>query len=232
MVTPGLVQEAEEEATSDEGEKEDFIQPEDVEEVIEVTSERSQEPGPQSLESVASEASSKQKVILGNEEEEEEEEEEEDDDEEDDEEDEEDEEEAPPDVICQEDAPHVPVPKSPQPRGPVPPSPKPGYSVLVEVRSDDGKDEDSRSQKSAVTDESEMYDMMTRGNLGLLEQAIALKAEQVRAVCEPGCPPAEQGPLGPGEPGKAARPLDAARKSYCSKGRLGSQGCPGPVDMP
>uniref|UniRef100_A0A8B9XCG0 Myelin transcription factor 1 n=1 Tax=Bos mutus grunniens TaxID=30521 RepID=A0A8B9XCG0_BOSMU len=217
VVTPGLVQEAEEEATSDEGEKEDFIQPEDVEEVIEVTSERSQEPGPQSLESVASEASSKQKVILGNEEEEEEEEEEEDDDEEDDEEDEEDEEEAPPDVICQEDAPHVPVPKSPQPRGPVPPSPKPGYSVLVEVRSDDGKDEDSRSQKSAVTDESEMYDMMTRGNLGLLEQAIALKAEQVRAVCEPGCPPAEQGPLGPGEPGKAARPLDAARKSYCSK---------------
>ena len=149
-----------------------------------------------------------------------------------DEEDEEDEEEAPPDVICQEDAPHVPVPKSPQPRGLVPPSPKPGYSVLVEVRSDDGKDEDSRSQKSAVTDESEMYDMMTRGNLGLLEQAIALKAEQVRAVCEPGCSPAEQGPLGPGEPGKAARPLDAARKSYCSKGRLGSQGCPGPVDMP
>ena len=140
------------------------------------------------------------------------------------EEDEEDEEEAPPDVICQEDAPHVPAPKSPQPRGPVPPSPKPGYSVLVEVRSDDGKDEDSRSQKSAVTDESEMYDMMTRGNLGLLEQAIALKAEQVRAVCEPGCPPAEQGPLGPGEPGKAVRPLDAARKSYCSKGRLGSQG--------
>ena len=75
MATPGLVQEAEEEATSDEGEKEDFIQPEDVEEVIEVTSERSQEPGPQSLESVASEVSSKQKVILGNEEEEEEEEE-------------------------------------------------------------------------------------------------------------------------------------------------------------
>lgn len=53
MATPGLVQEAEEEATS-EGEKEDFIQP-DVEEVIEVTSERSQEPCPQSLESVASE---------------------------------------------------------------------------------------------------------------------------------------------------------------------------------
>uniref|UniRef100_A0A3P8NXN2 Myelin transcription factor 1 domain-containing protein n=1 Tax=Astatotilapia calliptera TaxID=8154 RepID=A0A3P8NXN2_ASTCA len=40
-------------------------------------------------------------------------------------------------------------------------------------------DEDSLSQRSAVTDESEMFDM-TRGNLGLLEQAIALKAEQVK----------------------------------------------------
>ncbi|XP_015340130.2 myelin transcription factor 1 isoform X2 [Marmota marmota marmota] len=62
-----------------------------------------------------------------------------------------------------------------------------------------------------------MYDMMTRGNLGLLEQAIALKAEQVRTVCEPGCPPAEQGQLGPGEPGKSAKPLDAVRKSCYSK---------------
>ncbi|CAL8326345.1 unnamed protein product [Merluccius merluccius] len=41
------------------------------------------------------------------------------------------------------------------------------------------KDEDSLSQRSTVTDESEMFDM-TRGNLGLLEQAIALKAEQVK----------------------------------------------------
>uniref|UniRef100_A0A7N8X6W4 Myelin transcription factor 1b n=1 Tax=Mastacembelus armatus TaxID=205130 RepID=A0A7N8X6W4_9TELE len=40
-------------------------------------------------------------------------------------------------------------------------------------------DEDSLSQRSTVTDESEMFDM-TRGNLGLLEQAIALKAEQVK----------------------------------------------------
>ncbi|KAJ3586383.1 hypothetical protein NHX12_012781, partial [Muraenolepis orangiensis] len=64
---------------------------------------------------------------------------------------------------------------------------------VIEVRSDrsderDGenggederdRDEDSLSQRSAVTDESEMFDM-TRGNLGLLEQAIALKAEQVK----------------------------------------------------
>lgn len=65
--------------------------------------------------------------------------------------------------------------------------------------------------------------MMTRGNLGLLEQAIALKAEQVQAVCEPGCPPTERSPLGPCEPGKAVRPLDAARKNYCSKGRAGGR---------
>ncbi|XP_077571181.1 myelin transcription factor 1-like isoform X5 [Stigmatopora nigra] len=44
---------------------------------------------------------------------------------------------------------------------------------------DEHDDEDSLSQRSAVTDESEMFDM-TRGNLGLLEQAIALKAEQVK----------------------------------------------------
>nr|XP_020472907.1 myelin transcription factor 1 isoform X4 [Monopterus albus]XP_020472908.1 myelin transcription factor 1 isoform X4 [Monopterus albus]XP_020472909.1 myelin transcription factor 1 isoform X4 [Monopterus albus] len=64
---------------------------------------------------------------------------------------------------------------------------------IIEVRSDkseekdfddmDGDDErddeDSLSQRSTVTDESEMFDM-TRGNLGLLEQAIALKAEQVK----------------------------------------------------
>uniref|UniRef100_A0A8C4N569 Myelin transcription factor 1 n=1 Tax=Equus asinus asinus TaxID=83772 RepID=A0A8C4N569_EQUAS len=205
-----LVQEEPEEgATSDEGEKDVFIQPEDAEEVIEVTSERPQELCPQSLEAVASEESSQRQVSLGHEDEEEEEEdedeeEEEEEEDEDDEDDEDDEEEAAPELICPEDA-------SPQK------APKPEYSVTVEVHSDDGKDEDSRSQKSTVTDESEMYDVMTRGNLGLLEQAIALKAEQVRAVCDPGCPPVEQGQLGPGEQGKVARPLDAARKSYCSK---------------
>uniref|UniRef100_A0A8C7K132 Myelin transcription factor 1 n=1 Tax=Oncorhynchus kisutch TaxID=8019 RepID=A0A8C7K132_ONCKI len=62
-------------------------------------------------------------------------------------------------------------------------------SDIIEVRSEDsGRDydeedgdeeeeDDSLSQR--WTDESEMYDM-TRGNLGLLEQAIALKAEQVK----------------------------------------------------
>ncbi|XP_034027977.1 myelin transcription factor 1 isoform X3 [Thalassophryne amazonica] len=44
---------------------------------------------------------------------------------------------------------------------------------------DEQDDDDSVSQRSPVTDDSEMFDM-TRGNLGLLEQAIALKAEQVK----------------------------------------------------
>lgn len=215
-----LVQEEDEEgATSDEGEKDVFVQPEDAEEVIEVTSERSQERCPQSLEGVTSEESSQQKVSLGHVEDEEEDEDEEEEDEEDEDEedeDEEDEEEAALNAPCQEDAPHAAPTKAPER-----PSPKPEYSVVVEVHSDDGKDEDSRSQKSAVTDESEMYDMMTRGNLGLLEQAIALKAEQVQAVSEP----TEQGP---GESVKVVRPLDATRKTYCSKGKARADGASHP----
>lgn len=84
---------------------------------------------------------------------------------------------------------------------------------------DERDDEDSLSQRSTVTDESEMFDI-TRGNLGLLEQAIALKAEQVK-------------PAGPRELLCAPdihhqryitmddRPkhLDLIRKSYFSKGR-------------
>ncbi|KAG9332508.1 hypothetical protein JZ751_014606 [Albula glossodonta] len=92
-------------------------------------------------------------------------------------------------------------------RGPTPPEDYTshkgaGASVVIEVRSEesekdededeDGDDEededDSLSQKSTVTDESEMYDM-TRGNLGLLEQAIALKAEQVKGPREVGRAP-------------------------------------------
>ncbi|XP_051961775.1 myelin transcription factor 1 isoform X2 [Xyrauchen texanus] len=53
---------------------------------------------------------------------------------------------------------------------------------------DDDGDDDSLSQRSTVADESEMYDIM-RGNLGLLEQAIALKAQQVKAHCELACIP-------------------------------------------
>ncbi len=49
----------------------------------------------------------------------------------------------------------------------------------MEGNDDDG-DDDSLSQRSTVADDSEMFDIM-RGNLGLLEQAIALKAQQVKA---------------------------------------------------
>ncbi|XP_039591720.1 myelin transcription factor 1-like isoform X2 [Polypterus senegalus] len=107
--------------------------------------------------------------------------------------------------------------------------PKTVSSVVIEVRSeesdkdeedeeeeeDEEDDDDTLSQKSAVTDESEMYDM-TRGNLGLLEQAIALKAEQVKMMRDAGKLPGEQLRYMHSEdrPGK---PLDTIRKSYFSK---------------
>uniref|UniRef100_A0A8C7GE37 Myelin transcription factor 1 n=1 Tax=Oncorhynchus kisutch TaxID=8019 RepID=A0A8C7GE37_ONCKI len=55
-------------------------------------------------------------------------------------------------------------------------------TVVIDIRSEEEEEEeedDCLSQGSGVTDDSETWDM-TRGNLGLLEQAIALKAEQVR----------------------------------------------------
>uniref|UniRef100_A0A3B5KNQ5 Myelin transcription factor 1b n=1 Tax=Xiphophorus couchianus TaxID=32473 RepID=A0A3B5KNQ5_9TELE len=89
-------------------------------------------------------------------------------------------------------------------------------------------DEDSLSQRSTVTDESEMFDM-TRGNLGLLEQAIALKAEQVK-------------PAGPRELLRAPdlhhqryftiedRPkhLDIIRKTYFKRPEKRENKCPTP----
>uniref|UniRef100_UPI0037E8CA61 myelin transcription factor 1-like isoform X2 n=1 Tax=Semicossyphus pulcher TaxID=241346 RepID=UPI0037E8CA61 len=44
---------------------------------------------------------------------------------------------------------------------------------------EDGEEQDRVSEGSGITDDSENWDM-TRGNLGLLEQAIALKAEEVK----------------------------------------------------
>ncbi|KAM6164529.1 myelin transcription factor 1 [Rhynchocyon petersi] len=197
-----LIQEEDGEgAMSDEGEKDIFMQPEDAEEVVEAMAGQPRELGPTSPEGVPRDESCQHKGVLGLEEDkedDEEEEEEEDEEDEDDEDEEEEEEAGTPDVICQ-DASHTSGQKASEP-----PRPEPEYSVFVEVRSEDDKDEDARSQKSAVTDESEMYDMMTRGNLGLLEQAIALKAEQVQVA------------RGPGE-GQVGKPLDAVRKSYYSK---------------
>ncbi|AWP09184.1 putative myelin transcription factor 1-like [Scophthalmus maximus] len=63
-------------------------------------------------------------------------------------------------------------------------------TVVIEVQSEEEEDEDEEeeeegeeqdrvSEGSGITDDSENWDM-TRGNLGLLEQAIALKAEEVQ----------------------------------------------------
>ncbi|XP_018593265.1 myelin transcription factor 1 isoform X3 [Scleropages formosus] len=109
------------------------------------------------------------------------------------------------------------------------PSQKALPSVIIEVQSkdsekedndedngdeEDEEDDDSLSQKSAVTDESEMYDM-TKGNLGLLEQAIALKAEQVKSPRELGHAPEHLGYLGMEE--RSGKPMETIRKSYFSK---------------
>ncbi|XP_067904910.1 myelin transcription factor 1-like isoform X2 [Heterodontus francisci] len=59
--------------------------------------------------------------------------------------------------------------------------PKSESSAIAEDSLEECTDEsESLPPKSAITEESEIYDMMTKGNLGLLEQAIALKAEQVK----------------------------------------------------
>uniref|UniRef100_A0A8C4S6N7 Myelin transcription factor 1 n=1 Tax=Erpetoichthys calabaricus TaxID=27687 RepID=A0A8C4S6N7_ERPCA len=95
--------------------------------------------------------------------------------------------------------------------------PKTVSSVVIEEEEDEEDDDDTLSQKSAVTDESEMYDM-TRGNLGLLEQAIALKAEQVKMMRDAGKLPGDQLRYMHSEdrPGK---PLDTIRKSYFNPSR-------------
>ncbi|NXA99334.1 MYT1 factor, partial [Cnemophilus loriae] len=188
-------EDAGEELVEEECDKEIIIQTEDAEEVIEVTSERSSELCPEPRDDANGEESCKLEKAEAEEE------------------DEEDDDEAP-EVICEE-APHTSqdTQKS-HCEGQF--SPKPEYSVIVEVRSDDDKDDDARSQKSAVTDESEMYDMMTRGNLGLLEQAIALKAEQVKIVREPSRLPGEHVKHFQVED-KQNKPLDSIRKSYYGK---------------
>ncbi|KAJ7409217.1 Myelin transcription factor 1 [Pitangus sulphuratus] len=217
-------EDAGEELVEEECDKEIIIQTEDAEEVIEVTSERSSELCPEHRDDAACEESCKLEKAEAEEEDEEEEEEEDDEEEEEEEDDEEEEEEEEdedeeeeemaPEVICEE-APHTSqdTQKS-HCEGQF--SPKPEYSVIVEVRSDDDKDDDARSQKSAVTDESEMYDMMTRGNLGLLEQAIALKAEQVKIVREPSRLPGEHVKHFQVDD-KQSKPLDSIRKSYYGK---------------
>ncbi|XP_077316499.1 myelin transcription factor 1 isoform X2 [Lithobates pipiens] len=184
----GVVQivqpEVEEAAVEEVCDKEIIIQTEDAEEIIEVASERSSESCLEPREDTNSEEICKKDIIDDEDEDEDEDDDDIDDDDEDDLDDDEEEEEEQTSEIMTHDVPRASQ-ASPKIHCEEQFSPKPEYSVTVEVRSDDDKDDDSHSQKSAVTDESEMYDMMTRGNLGLLEQAIALKAEQVKVVREP-----------------------------------------------
>lgn len=95
-----------------------------------------------------------------------------------------------------------------------------------EEEEDDGEEEeadevdddelDSMSQRSEVTDDSETYDM-TRGNLGLLEQAIALKAEQNGHSSEESCSPEQQHYYSPEE--RMSKAMDiTARRAYYGKG--------------
>uniref|UniRef100_A0A671LI51 Myelin transcription factor 1a n=1 Tax=Sinocyclocheilus anshuiensis TaxID=1608454 RepID=A0A671LI51_9TELE len=95
-----------------------------------------------------------------------------------------------------------------------------------EEEEDDGEEEeadeadddelDSMSQRSEVTDDSETYDM-TRGNLGLLEQAIALKAKQTGRSSEESCSPEQQCYHSSEE--RMSKTMDiTARRAYYGKG--------------
>nr|XP_055044906.1 myelin transcription factor 1 isoform X1 [Misgurnus anguillicaudatus] len=92
-----------------------------------------------------------------------------------------------------------------------------------EEEEDDGEEEeidedddlDSMSQRSDVTDDSETYDM-TRGNLGLLEQAIALKAEQIGRSSDESMSPGQQLYHSPED--RSGKILDVTgRRGYYSK---------------
>ncbi|XP_072512586.1 myelin transcription factor 1 isoform X2 [Salminus brasiliensis] len=84
-----------------------------------------------------------------------------------------------------------------------------------EVEEAEDEEMDSMSHRSEVTDESETYDM-TRGNLGLLEQAIALKAEQIGRSSEESLSP-EQQSYHSSDDRSSKMPDHAARRGYYSK---------------
>ncbi|XP_051517418.1 myelin transcription factor 1-like isoform X3 [Myxocyprinus asiaticus] len=77
----------------------------------------------------------------------------------------------------------------------------------------DDEDLDSMSHRSEVTDDSETYDM-TRGNLGLLEQAIALKAEQIGRSSEESLSSEQQHYHSPEERMSQAMDITARRGYY------------------
>uniref|UniRef100_A0A8C7GFN4 Myelin transcription factor 1 n=1 Tax=Oncorhynchus kisutch TaxID=8019 RepID=A0A8C7GFN4_ONCKI len=85
-------------------------------------------------------------------------------------------------------------------------------TVVIDIRSEEEEEEeedDCLSQGSGVTDDSETWDM-TRGNLGLLEQAIALKAEQVRGPNDDQQSPEDQRYHSPDD--RASKPMDPAMR--------------------
>lgn len=91
--------------------------------------------------------------------------------------------------------------------------------MVIEVRSEesekDDENGDEKEEQSMLADESEMYDMM-RGNLRLLEQAIALKAQQVKGNRE-FMPISEHHRYFPLED-RPTKHMDLLRKSYFCKG--------------
>ncbi|GAA6084632.1 myelin transcription factor 1 isoform X1 [Tachysurus ichikawai] len=91
--------------------------------------------------------------------------------------------------------------------------------MIIEVRSEesekDDENEDEDDEQSMMADESEMYDMM-RGNLRLLEQAIALKAQQVKGNRE-FMPISEHHRYFPLDD-RPTKHMDLLRKSYFCKG--------------
>ncbi|XP_058266630.1 myelin transcription factor 1 isoform X7 [Hemibagrus wyckioides] len=90
--------------------------------------------------------------------------------------------------------------------------------MVIEVRSEesekDDENGDEEEEQSMLADESEMYDMM-RGNLRLLEQAIALKAQQVKGNRE-FMPISEHHRYFPLED-RPTKHMDLLRKSYFCK---------------
>ncbi|XP_055508622.1 myelin transcription factor 1 isoform X2 [Leucoraja erinacea] len=119
-------------------------------------------------------------------------------------------------------------------RGPPGPAPTEGQDEDEDEEDEDEEEDEEEEEeeeraggcqgsppKPAGTEESEMYDMMTKGNLGLLEQAIALKAEQVNMKRED---MSREVSRIAGEPmrhmhmeDKPGKSLDSIRKSLYSK---------------
>lgn len=98
-------------------------------------------------------------------------------------------------------------------------------TVVIEVRSEEdddeeeeeGEEQDRVSESSGITDDSENWDM-TRGNLVLLEQAIALKAEEVKEGQEARSSPDYQPYSSSSKSSESAAP--SRRTTHYGKGTL------------